>query len=72
MNNEKSVQKIEHVKENFTNGLIERISDGYDNTMVSDNSKKSILTRGCDPEMGKRAIKILKPFTGEPRDDSRN
>ena len=42
------------------------IANGYDNAETIDNSTKSILTRGCDPEMGKRAIKLLKPLLGNP------
>ena len=43
-----------------------RISDGIDNTQVGDNSNKSILVRGCDPEMGRRAIKLLPSVLGNP------
>jgi len=46
--------------------LIRHISDGIDNTQVGDNSNKSILARGCDPEMGRRAIKLLPPILGNP------
>ena len=46
--------------------LIGRISDGIDTTQVGDNSKKSILVRGCDPEMGRRAIELLPPILGNP------
>lgn len=46
--------------------LIGRINDGLDTTQVGDNSKKSILSRGCDPEMGRRAIKLLPPILGNP------
>ena len=46
--------------------LIERISDGIDTTQVGDNSNKSILIRGCDPEMGRRAIALLPPILGNP------
>ena len=42
------------------------ISDGIDVTQISDNSKKSILIRGCDPEMGRRAIELLTPVLGNP------
>jgi len=46
--------------------LIGRISDGNDTTQVGDNSNKSILARGCDPEMGRRAIELLPPILGNP------
>ena len=46
--------------------LIGRIRDGIDTTHVGDNSKKSILVRGCDPEMGRRAIELLPPILGNP------
>ena len=32
--------------------LIGHINDGIDTTQIGDNSNKSILVRGCDPEMG--------------------
>ena len=46
--------------------LIGRISDGIDTTQVGDNSNKSILARGCDPEMGRRAVELLPPILGKP------
>jgi hypothetical protein len=46
--------------------LIGRISDGNDTTQTGDNSNKSILARGCDPEMGRRAIELLPPILGNP------
>ena len=46
--------------------LMGRISEGIDNTQISDNSNKSILVRGCDPEMGRRAIELLPPVLGNP------
>lgn len=42
------------------------ISNGIDVTKISDNSNKSILIRGCDPEMGRRAIELLTPVLGNP------
>ena len=42
------------------------ISDGIDVMQISDNSNKSILIRGCDPEMGRRAIELLTPVLGNP------
>ena len=42
------------------------ISDGIDVTQISDNSNKSILIRGCDPKMGRRAIELLTPVLGNP------
>ena len=42
------------------------LSDGIDVTQISDNSNKSILIRGCDPEMGRRAIELLTPVLGNP------
>ena len=46
--------------------LINLISDGIDTSMIGDNSDKSILVRGCDPEMGKRAMELLPPILGNP------
>ena len=46
--------------------LMGLISNGIDVTQISDNSNKSILIRGCDPEMGRRAIKLLTPVLGNP------
>ena len=42
------------------------ISNGIDVTQINDNSNKSILIRGCDPEMGRRAIELLTPVLGNP------
>ena len=36
--------------------LIGHINDGIDTTQIGDNSNKSILVRGCDPEMGRRQL----------------
>lgn len=47
--------------------LIGHINDGIDTTQIGDNSNKSILVRGCDPEMGRRAIKLLPQVFGNPR-----
>ena len=46
--------------------LIGHINDGIDTTQIGDNSNKSILVRGCDPVMGRRAIKLLPPILGNP------
>jgi len=46
--------------------LMGHINDGIDTTQIGDNSNKSILVRGCDPEMGRRAIKLLPPVLGNP------
>jgi hypothetical protein len=46
--------------------LMALLSDGIDVTQISDNSNKSILIRGCDPEMGRRAIELLTPVLGNP------
>jgi hypothetical protein len=46
--------------------LIERINDGIDTHKMGDNSNKSILARGCDLAMGRRAIKLLTPLLGNP------
>jgi len=54
------------MKINSRDILIGHISDGIDNTQVGDNSNKSILARGCDPEMGRRAIDLLSPILGNP------
>lgn len=54
------------MKINSRDILIGHISDGIDNTQVGDNSNKGILVRGCDPEMGRRAIELLSPILGNP------
>ena len=54
------------MKINSRDILIGHISDGIDNAQVGDNSNKSILARGCDPEMGRRAIELLSPILGNP------
>ena len=46
--------------------LMGLISDGIDVSQISDNSNKSIIIRGCDPEMGRRAIELLTPVLGNP------
>ena len=46
--------------------LIGNINDGIDTTQIGDNSNKSILSRGCDPEMGRRAIKFITTGIREP------
>jgi len=46
--------------------LMALISEGIDNTQINDHSNKSILIRGCDPEMGRRAIELLPPVLGRP------
>tara|TARA_Y100000385_G_scaffold271035_1_gene310618 strand:- start:232 stop:666 length:435 start_codon:yes stop_codon:yes gene_type:complete len=46
--------------------LMGLISNGIDVTQIRDNSNKSILIRGCDPEMGRRAIELLTPVLGNP------
>ena len=55
------------MKINSRDILIGHISDGIDNMQVGDNSNKSILARGCDPEMGRRAIELLSPILGNPK-----
>ena len=54
------------MKINSRDILIGHIRDGIDNTQVGDNSNKSILARGCDPVMGRRAIELLSPILGNP------
>ena len=65
-----SQQGIIKTKKNMTMDsrdiLIGHINDGIDTTQIGDNSNKSILVRGCDPEMGRRAIKLLPPVLGNP------
>ena len=46
--------------------LINQIREGKDKSPVSDNSNKSILVRGCDPVMGRRAIELIPPMLGNP------
>jgi len=46
--------------------LINHIREGKDKSPVSDNSNKSILARGCDPVMGRRAIELIPPMLGNP------
>ena len=47
--------------------LMNQILTTNDTTQVGDNSGKSILARGCDPEMGKRSAKVLPPLLGNPK-----
>jgi hypothetical protein len=51
---------------NSRDKLINHIRDGIDNRQVNDNSKKSILARGCDPIMGEHAIQLIPPIIGNP------
>ena len=46
--------------------MINDILKGKTNQNI-DNSSKSILVRGCDPEMAKRASKIVVPLLGNPK-----
>ena len=46
--------------------LMTLISEGIHVAQITDNSNKSILIRGCDPEMGRRAIMLLTPVLGNP------
>ncbi|MEC7733535.1 MAG: hypothetical protein VX981_03070 [Chloroflexota bacterium] len=46
--------------------LINDIRDGIGSSQVGDNSNKSILARGCDPEMGRRAVELIPPILGKP------
>ncbi len=46
--------------------LITQIKEVEDDSPVSDSSNKSILARGCDPVMGKRAIELIPPMLGNP------
>ena len=46
--------------------LINQIKEVEDDSPVSDSSNKSILARGCDPVMGKRAIESIPPMLGNP------
>ncbi len=46
--------------------LMGRINDGIDTASTGDHTGKSILVRGCDPEMARRAIEFLPPVLGNP------
>jgi len=46
--------------------LMNQILTTNDTTQVGDNSGKNILARGCDPEMGRRSLKVLPPLLGNP------
>lgn len=46
--------------------LVNRILNSNDTAQVGDHSGKSILARGCDPEMGRRSQKVLPPLLGNP------
>gem|GEM_PF-385883 len=46
--------------------LMDRILTTNDTTQVGDHSGKSILARGCDPEMGRRSLAVLPPLLGYP------
>ena len=51
---------------NSRDKLINQIKEVEDDSPVSDFSNKSILARGCDPVMGKRAIELIPPMLGNP------
>jgi hypothetical protein len=44
--------------------MMSRTGQGY--TTVVDNSKRSILARGCDPVASSRAAKAIPPLIGNP------
>jgi len=46
--------------------LMQQIANGYDTVGVTNNQGKSILARGCDPEMGKRSSEVLPKLLGNP------
>ena len=46
--------------------LINDIRDGIGSSQVGDNSNKSILARGCDPEIGRRTVELIPPILGKP------
>lgn len=46
--------------------LMQQIANGYDTTGATNNESKSILARGCDPEMGKRSSEFLPKLLGNP------
>ena len=46
--------------------LIHEISDGVTEAAAVSFSDKSILARGCDPEMARRASQMLPPLLGHP------
>jgi hypothetical protein len=46
--------------------MIHEIGDGVTETESIDFSDKSILARGCDPEMALRASEMLPPLLGYP------
>ena len=52
---------------NLRNQLTGKIIAGGDQTPVNDHSSKCILSRGCDPEMGRRAMEFLPPLLGNPQ-----
>ena len=46
--------------------LMQQITKGIDTVNVTNNESKSILARGCDPEMGKRSAEVLPELLGNP------
>lgn len=46
--------------------LIQQIANGYDTVGTTNNERKSILARGCDPEMGRRSSEFLPKLLGNP------
>lgn len=46
--------------------LMQQIANGYDTVGATNNESKSILARGCDPEMGKRSSEVLPKLLGNP------
>ena len=52
---------------NSRDQLTGKIIAGGDQTPLGNHSSKCILSRGCDPEMGRRAMEFLPPLLGNPQ-----
>ncbi|MDP3557190.1 MAG: hypothetical protein Q8T03_07435 [Bacteroidota bacterium] len=64
--NIKNQSNKKEVSMNTRDILMQQIANGYDTVGVTNNEGKSILARGCDPEMGKRSSEILPKLLGNP------
>jgi len=48
------------------NRMVRQIAEGGDDATRLDHANKSVLARGCDPQMALRASRMLPPHLGSP------
>ncbi len=53
-------------KDMSRNRMMAEITEGVGDGELNDFSRKSILVRGCDPQMAIRASQVLPPHLGNP------